>query len=374
MLRHLLLVALLAAPLAAQAIDTINGVALPFSAPADIVESSVGTQLTLVGTGFGGLTGLAKPKVFINSVAAPKKRALKVVSFTDTQVVCEVKTGVAGDFDLTLQPKGKGLLPLVAQAAVRIVPPVFEQPTPGVVAPNSPVALSGFSGPETFGTRKGKVKVGGKPAVVQSWTADEIVFLMPSKLADGIYTVEVKNTIGTATVELGVETAPFCLQMDGSAFDAGGPDRLSCRIGKKAYKTNEGFFSLFVSPDPGPPATLGISAPLSSGFPARNLNVKMPLDLATATFPVIIHGSADGHVEFTQMETFLGEVTTWTTDFDGEGADDWLIVLNSYKFNAETGGNQLAGAFSAKLQRTSGTVSPASCDVTLGDFRATVDP
>ena len=67
MFRHVLLAALLAAPAAAQTIVSINGTAVPFTDPGDIIESSIGTRLTVEGTGFGGLTGITKPKVFINS-------------------------------------------------------------------------------------------------------------------------------------------------------------------------------------------------------------------------------------------------------------------------------------------------------------------
>jgi len=375
MFRHLVLATLLAVPAAAQTIVSINGTAVPFTDEADIIESSIGTRLIVAGTGFGGLTGITKPKVFMNSALSPKKRPLKVISFTDTEVVCDIKSGVVGDFDLTIQPIGPLFPPLVAEDVVRIVPPVFEQPTPGVTVPGGLVTLSAFAGPGTFGTKKGKVKVGGKKAIVTSWTADEIVFLMPTKLADGLYSVEVKNKIGTSTVELGVPTQPFCLEMDGSAFDVGGPDRFSCKIGKKSYHASDSLFSIFSSTDPGPPATVTVQATLTSGFPQRSMVVVMPLDLNTATFPVILHGSTDGRVDLNEVdELFDFDPTVWSTNFEGEGANDWVIVLNSYEFNDETGGNQLAGAFSAHLLLTSETGTPSSYDVTLGDFRATVDP
>ena len=52
-----------------------------------------------------------------------------------------IKSGLTGDFDLTVQPKGKDLLPLVAEDVVRLVPPVFEQPNPASAAPGALVTL-----------------------------------------------------------------------------------------------------------------------------------------------------------------------------------------------------------------------------------------
>jgi hypothetical protein len=198
---------------------------------------------------------------------------------------------------------------------------------------------------------------------------------MPAKLADGLHVVEVKNKIGTSTVELSVPTQPYCLEMDGSAFDAGGPDRFSCKVGKKSYHASNDLFSIFSTTDPGPPATVTVQATLTSGFPQRSMVVVMPLDLNTATYPVVLHGSPDGRVDLNEVDTLFDFVpTVWSTDYEGDGANDWVIVLNSYDFNDETGGNQLVGSFSAHLELTSAEGSPSSYEVTLGDFRVTLEP
>jgi IPT/TIG domain len=374
MFRTLLLSTLLAAPLAAQTIVSVNGIPVPFEDPADIIEASVGTQIVIAGTGFAGLTGQSKPKVFMDSAAFPKNRPMKVVNFTDTELVCEVKSGVVGDFDVTIVAKGPDFPPLVAEGVLRIVPPVFEQPTPGVSVPGGLVTLHPFWDAQGFGTKKGKVKVGGKKAVVQSWTPGEIVFLMPSKLPDGIHIVTVKNKVATATVEVGVETAPYCLQMDGSLFDLGGPDRFSCKVGKKAYKADNEFLGIVASAPEGEPVM--ITARLTTGMPQRSMVLVVPVDLATDTFPLILHGSADGKVELTEYDEFLDfSPDTWTTDFDGEGENDWIMVLQSYEFNEETGGPQLVGAFSGHIVLVSSDeATPTEYDVSLGDFRVTVEP
>jgi len=380
-MRTLLFAALLALPAAAQEITAIDAIPLAggtFADPADIRKVSVGAQLVIDGSGFAGLTGVAKPKVFINSGASPKPRALKVLAFSDTQITAEIRKGVPGDFDLTVQPKGKDLAPLVATDVVRVVPPVFEQPNPPAASPGDLVTLSGFAGVEAFGTKPGKVRVGGKPAVIASWLPGEIIFEMPAKLANGLYQVEVANKIAKATVEEGVPGAPFALEMVDSSFDLGGPDRFSCKLGTKKYVAPPNF--LFgpviaqVGSDPVPNVTMN-TTDSTTGQPRFELVV--PVDLETAVFPLLVFGSADGKVEVgvcTDFEFLFcaqGAQTTWTTDHDQPGADDYVMVLHSYDFNAETGGNQLVGTFAASALRIEGTKKPPTYEITVGDFRVT---
>jgi hypothetical protein len=314
---------LLAAPIAAQSIDSINGVPLD---EVGIVSASSGTQFSVQGSGFGGLTGLAKPKVFINSAMQPKKRALKVLEATDGELLVEIKTATAGDFDLTVQPKGKGLLPLVAEDVIRIVLPTFEAPSPEVVGPDGLVTLTGALGPETFGHKNGKVKVGGKAAKLVEWNADTIVFRMPTKLADGIYSVEVTNKIAKAvTVKQSAEiTTPLCLTMDGSSFDVGGPDRFSCRLNNKKYAVDTGgflgFLQMGVQYTGEAPYDLTVFGNVQPGDPGRDVRVHVQLDLSTATFPLVIHGSDQGAITttYTTMPQFLLiETTEWSTLNDG---------------------------------------------------------
>jgi hypothetical protein len=389
-MRTALLALLLALPAAAQGIDTIDDIPLvggTFADPGDIRKVSVGATLHVTGSGFAGLTGLAKPKVFINSFIHPKPRALKVLTFTDNDLVVELKKGVPGDYDLTVQPKGKDLLPMVALDVVRVVAPTFEQPNPPASAPGQLVTLTGWVGVDAFGTKPGTVKVGGKKAKVESWGAGEIVFEMPAKLANGLYVVEVKNKVAMGTVETGVETQPYCLEMVDSTFDLGGPDRFSCKLGKKKFVAPEVFLfgvsfgsvSGVIGSDPVPNVTLST---LDSSVDEPRFRLVVPVDLATAEFPVIVAASADGLVELTICEAeglfacIPGAETynAWSTDHAGPGAHSYLMVLHGYEFNAETGGNQLVGSFVAELVRTHGDLPPETYQVTLGDFRVTPAP
>src|SRR5262249_13917191 len=147
----------------------------------------------------------------------------------------------------------------------------------------------GVWGPETFGSKIGKVKVGGKKAKIQEWTKDSIVFFMPPKLANGLYQVEVTNKITKGTVIGSLETAPWCLQMDGSSFDVGGPDRFSCKLNGKKYKATGDFLTIVASYTTDPSPLLQIFSVVQEGDPQKQMEVDVPLDLATATYPVIIH-------------------------------------------------------------------------------------
>ncbi len=380
-MRTALLALLLALPAAAQGIDTIDDIPVvggTFENGTDIRTGSIGMTLHLTGSGFAGLTGLAKPKVFINSAIDPKKRALKVVTFADNDLVVELKKGAPGDYDLTVQPKGKDLAALVAQDVVRVVAPTFEQPNPPAAAPGQLVTLSGWLGVDAFGTKPGTVKVGGKKAKLTSWGAGEIVFEMPAKLANGLYVVEVKNKIATGTVETGVATQPFSLEMVDSTFDLGGPDRFSCKLGKKKFVAPDNFLfgpvTGFICTE-GAPYVKAATTDSTVGQPRFTLIV--PVDLQTATFPLIINGSADGSIEARICESDVfscafGEGdTAWSTAHDPPGEHDYIIVLHGYELNAETGGNQLVATFSGSLLRTQGTKSPLNYEVTTGDFRVT---
>ncbi len=392
-MRTVLLALLLALPVAAQGIDTIDGIPLvngEFENGADIRKGSIGMTLNLTGSGFAGLTGLAKPKVFINSFIDPKKRTLKVVSFTDTELVVELKKGVPGDYDLTVQPKGKDLPPMVALDVVRVVAPTFEQPNPPAATPGQLVTLTGWpGGVDSFGTKPGTVKVGGKKAKVEIWSAGEIVFYMPAKLANGLYVVEVKNKVATGTVESSVETEPYSLEMVDSTFDLGGPDRFSCKLGKKKFVAKSyippPFFIDFgivvgtINSDPVPHVTV---TTIDSSEDTPKFTLVVPVDVDTATFPVVIKGSADGEVKYSicdEPAQFFnciegGEDShDWTTDHEEPGADDYFMVLHGWQVNEETGGQQLSGTFSATVLRVHGDLAPSTQVITLGDFRVTPD-
>lgn len=382
-MRTLFLALFLVLPAAAQGITHVDGIELvggTFADPADIRPASIGTQLVLDGSGFGGLTGTAKPKVWISSAEAPKKRALKVLDATDAQLTVELKTGIPGDFDLTVQPKGKGLAALVATDVVRVLAPQFEEPNPPAAAPGDLVTLSGLDGLDAFGSKKGKVLVGGKKAVVESWTPGEVIFFMPAKLANGLYAVEVVNKVAEATVDPELPTAPFALEMVDSSFDLGGPDRFSCKLnGKKTVAEPAILFGLgTVTFSPGPPQVTTIA--LNSVFGKPAVTLRIPGDLGAMTFPRVVSGDPDGGLEvdlcaaaslFDCFAPAPNDFGSWTTQHGEDGAHDYVFVLHGFENNPETGGPQLVASFAGTLLRTEGSKAPLVYQLTQGDIRIT---
>ena len=365
---------------AAQAITEVTA-ALP-DAPApwtmpgdDALPVSVGSQLTITGSGFGGLTGTAKPKVFLVDPSAPKKKyALKVLSFSDDTILAEVKKAKVAALDLTVQPKGKGLAALVAAGAIGGAAPDFAKPA--AAGPGAEVTLVPLV---SFGSKQGKVRVDGKGAKVLSWTPEQVVFKAPTKLFDGLFTLEVTNKVGGGVSDEG----PWAFEMAGSPVDVGGFDRCSAKLDKKKYGVvadPEDFLTaLSVLPiydGGGTPPTLQLTGIVQqavfgdSGTPQITIDVVVPLDLGNDTFPRVVVGAADGYVDVVQSAGLFGAMTTWTTA--GQG-DDYVVVLHSYDQNDLTQGLQLHGTFYANLVRTSGSDGKPTLVVTKGDFKTTIE-
>jgi len=336
----------------------------------DPLAASVGTVFTITGTGFGGLSGTAKPKVFLTDPAKPKQKfALKVTGFSDTEVVAELKKARPVVLDLTLAAKGKGLVAAVAEGAVAGVLPDFTVDGPGT--PDSVVTLAAAVG---FGTAKGKLRVNGKPVKVLAWTPETVTFTTPKKLHDGLFTLTVANKLGTGVSENGL----YGFVMADSGLDVGGPDRFSVKAGSKLLKAGTGFFDLLPLYDEGSePPTLLVSAVVQTsdpltGKPGITIAVKFPVNLETAEFPFAIEADPEGLLQLSETPAgaFFPDAG-WSTE--GEG-DDYVVVLHSYEQNDGTGGLQLHGTFAGKLQRTLGSSGKPVLVFSKGDFKITVEP
>lgn len=164
-------------------------------------SGTVGTVLTIDGSGFGA----TKPKVTLADGKSGVSLPLKVTAFSDAQITAEVVPGRAktaarqGLFEVRVAPRG-GEEFVAAQGFV-IEPPVVEETSPGSIAPKGALTVTGTR----FGTKKGKVEIGGKKAKVTNWTDTEVSATAHKKTPAGMQDVTVSNLIGEATLADAVE-------------------------------------------------------------------------------------------------------------------------------------------------------------------------
>src|SRR5262245_10268776 len=158
-----------------------------------------GTQITIDGSGFG----TAKPKVVLVSDDDGKTRKLKVLEFSDTHIVAEMKKLPAGTHELQVRPKGKGAAPIGAAQPFTVALPSEPLFTPGRAGPGDEVTLTALH----LGTKKGTIKEGGVNAEGKPWLASApgdgvetgtVVVKLGKKTPAGPQPVSVKTTAGTA--------------------------------------------------------------------------------------------------------------------------------------------------------------------------------
>lgn len=86
-----------------------------------------GAPIVINGCGFG----LSKPKVTLIPGNGSKPISLKVSTFSDTRITASFTKGLAGDYTLRVQPKGRDVAHMDAAAPFQI-----SAPTEGIVTPN----------------------------------------------------------------------------------------------------------------------------------------------------------------------------------------------------------------------------------------------
>ena len=158
-------------------------------------EGTIGTQITITGSGFGSIKG----KVLVG------KAAPKILQWTDSSIGCQILRAVApGTYDVTVQPKGAS--PIVFQGGFSVMSPDIGFVRPPGGSANGQITVYGFF----FGTQKGKVTLGGKSCKVLSWAMDpttgesQIEFVVSKGLATGATELKVTNGVGTDTTNFNV--------------------------------------------------------------------------------------------------------------------------------------------------------------------------
>ncbi|MBI5503461.1 MAG: PKD domain-containing protein [Deltaproteobacteria bacterium] len=169
---------------------------------------SIGTQIVVTGVDFGAMKGKLRLR-YEDSRARTKRKSLRVLEWTDTRIVGEVKAKMeAVASDLLLQPRGLG--EVVLTGAFTAMAPVVGTLTPSAGPPLQAVVVDG----SYFGTATGKVSLQRLEAGrlkahrcdVSSWTMDPttgvsaITFTVDAGLAAGAYDVVVSSKIGATTV------------------------------------------------------------------------------------------------------------------------------------------------------------------------------
>ena len=156
-------------------------------------KGTVGTELTLADSDFGTKKG----KVLIGGLKQ------KVESWSDASVTMIVNKfkGLAVDtpYDVSIQPKEPKDTPAITlPGAFTLKKPEIDPVSTATGSPEDEITINGM----WFGTKKGKVYVGGQKCKVTSWSMDPTTgvstakFIVHKKLGAGSYFLEVENKIG----------------------------------------------------------------------------------------------------------------------------------------------------------------------------------
>ena len=299
--------------------------------------ATIGTTFQIQGSGFG----MAKaPKVVLSRIPDGKQIKLKVSAYVDSQITAQlVRTfnGAAGDYGLVVTPPGGEAQS--GPGTVTLVVGTIDFVSPQTPGPGDTVTISGFD----FGTKKGKVVVGGKKAKVTSWSDNEIVATLHKKTPEGAQAVQIVNKIGTAE------------QADAVIVGGSGGGGGDCE--STAQQLLCGRFG---------GTLISIETPVIE-FPANGVKVNgftevdgatylVSLDLSNADLsePGPTHYSPAGFA----VQRNLGEdFTAWQAT---PGQIDAVVSVTDTTISVQ---------FSGTLSRTSGTFGTDSLPVTNGVFR-----
>ncbi len=145
---------------------------------------TIGTGMIIGGSGFGA----KKPKVYLGETS------LKVLAWNDEMIQCLIKKpSTPSLFDVAIHPKDGPAV--VFEDAFEVENPRIDLIDPIQGSSGTEVTISG----DFFSTKKGKVNLGGVNCKVSSWSMDTITFIIPKKLAPGLYSVAVSNKVGLDT-------------------------------------------------------------------------------------------------------------------------------------------------------------------------------
>ena len=175
------------------------GVLLHFGYVISPKAGTIGTEITITSSGFGTRKG----KVLIATTS------LKILDWSDGLIRCLLSRALPPDtYDLTIRPQARGSSPIIIENAFTVKAPEILSVDPSHGAQGAGSTIRG----NFFGTKKGKVTLGGKTCKVLRWTMDpttgvsEIDFVVPKRLDPGTYELIVTTTkVGSDTADFTVE-------------------------------------------------------------------------------------------------------------------------------------------------------------------------
>jgi hypothetical protein len=333
---------------------------------------TIGTTVTVSGSGLLGVVGLSKPKLQLFDPGTGKKYVLKVTSFSGSEVVGTISKGVQGTLELQLIPKG---------GATILVTDAFEVPLPNIslITPSFAYALELVTlDGEFIGNKKPKVKLGKKTCKVVTFSDSQVTFLMPKKAPKGVQTLTLTNKIGTAT-QIGA------IINQGDVPDVATDSILTGTFGK--FKFAAGFPAPFedlavvavLDTNPPPVLTINGNHAESDGLVLSNdagATLLVPTDPNTFVDPVAFLDAEDGKVEFQfpPAEIFGTPLARWSSD--APGGSYAITVLSVETIDELTGETLMRGAFSGTLVLVLSTdpeAYPETLVVNNGEFRVLFD-
>jgi CSLREA domain-containing protein len=177
-----------------------------------VIEGTIGTQVTLTGSGFGEKKG----KVLIGDVASKKAKVLKIAKdgWHDDQIICTVTKLPEGPytapFDVTIITKSKPPVSIPLKDAFTVRAPWISSYSSANTHPNTEVTVDGMF----FGGKKGKVylvsqSTGRKKSCKATYwymdptdgTNSQLKFLVP-KVDPGSYWLYVSNKVGNSPIDV----------------------------------------------------------------------------------------------------------------------------------------------------------------------------
>lgn len=296
-------------------------------------SGTIGTPITVDGAGFG-----EKPKASLRAEGL-RSIPLKLTSKSDTQLVGAFSKGKPGVYDIVVKPKGAD--EIVFPGAFEVKLGEMTSVSPDLPLPKSAITIVG----SLFGTKKGKVKVGGKPAKVTSWTDSQIVATLHKRTPAGAQALRITNKIGVVEIASAVDVA-----------DADAPTSrytLGASLSNKGERFKETFRATNASTVNVVAAGTGYVVTATDGT-LRSGDGTLVVDVSNAT----LTGTAETVHPIKVELTIDGDV--WRA----EGADIPIRIRR------KPGGLE-SGEFDGTLTRVSGNGGPETIDVN-GSYDVTI--